>query len=66
MARFLITMLPANDLGLPTRMVPISFRCSRLIFKRSESGHQALRWPDEHAVILDLEVRRVVVAYEDY
>jgi hypothetical protein len=23
MARFLITMLPANDLGLPTRMVPI-------------------------------------------
>jgi len=24
MARFLITMLPANDLGLPTRMVPIA------------------------------------------
>ena len=24
MTRFLITMLPANDLGLPTRMVPIS------------------------------------------
>jgi hypothetical protein len=26
MARFLITMLPANDLGLPTRMVPIAGR----------------------------------------
>jgi len=24
MARFLITMLPANDLGLPTRMVPVA------------------------------------------
>jgi MGT family glycosyltransferase len=24
MARFLVTMLPANDLGLPTRMVPIA------------------------------------------
>ena len=24
MAKFLITMLPANDLGLPTRMVPIA------------------------------------------
>jgi hypothetical protein len=24
MAKFLFTMLPANDLGLPTRMVPIA------------------------------------------
>jgi hypothetical protein len=24
MAKFLVTMLPANDLGLPTRMVPIA------------------------------------------
>ncbi|MGH9350968.1 MAG: hypothetical protein ACRD2G_02205 [Terriglobia bacterium] len=24
MARFLVTMLPANDLGLPARMVPIA------------------------------------------
>jgi UDP:flavonoid glycosyltransferase YjiC (YdhE family) len=24
MARFLVTMLPANDLGLPTRMLPIA------------------------------------------
>ena len=33
MARFLFTMLPANDLGLPTRMVPIA---SALC----QSGHQ--------------------------
>jgi 3-hydroxyisobutyrate dehydrogenase-like beta-hydroxyacid dehydrogenase len=24
LARFLVTMLPANDLGLPTRMIPIA------------------------------------------
>jgi hypothetical protein len=24
MSRFLFTMLPANDLGLPTRLVPIA------------------------------------------
>ena len=24
MARFLVAVLPANDLGLPTRMVPIA------------------------------------------
>jgi len=26
MAKFLLTMLPANDLGLPTRIVPIAGR----------------------------------------
>lgn len=24
MAKFLVTMLPANDLGLPTRMIPVA------------------------------------------
>jgi hypothetical protein len=34
MARFLITMLPANDLGLPTRMVPMAGRDDNFVWER--------------------------------
>ena len=43
MSRFLFTMLPANDLGLPTRLVPIA----RALADR---GHDAAAvWPNRYA-----------------